>query len=257
MPGAARAGACDVVVAAGGDGTIGTAAGALAGSGRPLGILPLGTLNHFARDAGIPTDLGQAVAVIAAGRTRAVDLAEVNGRVFVNNSALGLYPEMVRFRDAEQASGRSKRLAMLSAGLRAFRSFHRRRLLVTAGAGNGGAAALPIRTPLLMIGNNRYRVDLLALGRRESLVEGQLCLYAVRARSRLHLLGAGIRGLFGRLDQQRDFVTLCAETIDIAANRTALTLSLDGETVTLATPLRYRIRPRALTVIVPADEAPA
>ena len=129
---AASAEGCDVVVVAGGDGTVGTAAAALAGTGRALGIIPLGTLNHFARDAGIPGDAGQAVATIVHGRRKTVDLAEVNGRIFVNNSAVGLYPDMVRFRDQTQArTGHSKRSAMLSASLRALRSFHRRRLWIS------------------------------------------------------------------------------------------------------------------------------
>ena len=251
---AAKGTACDVVVAAGGDGTIGTAAGALAGSGRPLGVLALGTLNHFARDAGIPLDLEHAVAAIAAGHTRQVDLAEVNGRIFINNSAVGLYPDMVRFRDETQArTGRSKRLAMLSASLRALRSFKRRRLWIRA----EGLEA-PVRTPLLFVGNNRYQVNLLGLGRRERIDEGELCVYAVRARGRLHLFWAGIRGVFGQLDQQRDFITAYVREVEISANRAALTLALDGETLTLSTPLKYRILPGALTLIVPVPEpAPA
>ena len=239
---------CDIVVAAGGDGTIGTAAAALADSGTPLGVLALGTLNHFARDAGIPADLEQAVAVIAAGHRHRVDLAEVNGHIFVNNSAVGLYPEMVRFREETQArSGRSKRLAMLSASLRALRSFRRRRLWISA----EGLEA-PLRTPLLFVGNNRYQVNLLALGRREAIDQGELCLYAVRARSRMRLIWAGIRGVFGKLDQQRDFITAYVRSAEISSNRAALTLSLDGEALTLPTPLCYRIRPGALTLIVPA-----
>ena len=111
-------------VAGGGDGTLSCAAGHLAGTGRPLGILPLGTLNHLARDAGIPAGLEEAAAIIAAGHVREIDLAEVNGRVFVNNSSVGLYPDMVRLREAEQErKGRSKRLAMLSASLTTLRSF--------------------------------------------------------------------------------------------------------------------------------------
>ena len=105
----------------------------------------------------------------------------------------------------------------------------------------------------LMVVNNRYQENLLGLGRREAIEQGELCLYAVRARSRAHLFWAGIRGLFGKLDQQRDFITAYVEEAEISANRTALTLSLDGETRTLATPLRYRIRPKALTLIVPAQ----
>ena len=113
---AAEASGLDAVVAGGGDGTLSCAAGHLAGTDRPLGILPLGTLNHLARDAGIPTELDEAAAVIAAGQVRAIDLAEVNGRIFVNNSSVGLYPDMVMLREQEQEKkGRSKRLAMLSA----------------------------------------------------------------------------------------------------------------------------------------------
>src|SRR5258708_9624368 len=81
------------IVAAGGDGTVRAVAQELADSVVPLGILPLGTLNHFARDLGLPLDISSAVAVIAAGIVATIDAAEVNGRIFVNNSAIGLYPD--------------------------------------------------------------------------------------------------------------------------------------------------------------------
>ena len=245
---AAREDSLDAVVAAGGDGTVSSAASQLAGTRRPLGVLPMGTLNHLARDAGIPIDLDAAVTVIAGGKTRAIDVGELNGRVFVNNSAVGLYPDMVRFRDAEQAAtGRSKRLAMLSASLRALQSFKRRRLWISA-----PGVETPLRTPLLFVGVNRYRVSLFALGRREALDGGELCVYAVRARSRAHLFWAGLRGLIGKLDQQRDFVTFCAEKAEISSDRDRLTVSADGESFSTETPLRYRIRQKALRLIVPA-----
>jgi diacylglycerol kinase family enzyme len=244
----AKAPGIDVLVAGGGDGTLSCAAGHLAGTGRPLGILPLGTLNHLARDAGIPSGLEEAAAIIAAGHVREIDLAEVNGRVFVNNSSVGLYPEMVRLREAEQErKGRSKRLAMLSASLTTLRHFRRHRLWISA----EGLEA-PVYTPLLFVGNNRYEVNLLSLGRREALDEGELCLYAIRARSRMGLFWAGIRGIFGRLDQQRDFVTLYAGEAEVSSDRDFMIVSADGETVRMETPLRYRIRPRALKLIVPA-----
>ena len=73
-------------------------------------MLPLGTLNHFARDLGIPTDVDEAAKLIAAGKDRRVDVAEMNERIFINNSAIGLYPLMVRDRDLQQKLlGRSKR----------------------------------------------------------------------------------------------------------------------------------------------------
>jgi diacylglycerol kinase family enzyme len=246
---AAGAPGLDAVVAGGGDGTLSCAAGHLADSGRPFGILPLGTLNHLARDAGIPFGIEEAAAVIAAGHVRDVDVAEVNGRVFVNNSSVGLYPDMVRLREAQQERiGRGKRLAMLSAGFASLRAFRRHRLWISA-----SGLETPIRTPLLFVGNNRYQVNLFGLGRREALDAGELCLYAIRAGSRLHLLWAGIRGVFGRLDQQRDFITAYVSEAEIGSNRPMLAVSVDGETERMETPLRYRIRPKALRLIVPAD----
>jgi diacylglycerol kinase family enzyme len=249
----AQAEGCDALVVAGGDGTVGAAASALAGSGRPLGILPLGTLNHFARDAGIPFDLDQAVAAIAAGRTRQVDLAEVNGRTFVNNSAVGLYPAMVREREAQQRRlGRSKRLAMLVASVRALWRFSRRRLTVRV-----GADLAPMETPLLFVGNNRYETALLTLGRRAALDRGELCLYAPLAATRLRFLSLALRALLGRLDQQRDFLSLDGiREAEIGSPRRLLMVAADGEARPMETPLRYRSRPGALTLIVPGASEP-
>src|SRR3954468_12709730 len=85
----------DALVVGGGDGSIATVAGVVADSGVPIGILPLGTFNHFAKDLGIPLLVEQAIDLIAAGRVRAVDLGEVNGESFVNNSSIGIYPYLV------------------------------------------------------------------------------------------------------------------------------------------------------------------
>ena len=111
-----------VVVAGGGDGTISAVASVVAGTGVALGVLPLGTLNHFAKDLGIPLDTGAAVRAIAAKHTIEVDVGVVNGRVFINNSSLGLYPHIVRDRENQQRRlGRGKWYALAWATLTAFR----------------------------------------------------------------------------------------------------------------------------------------
>ncbi len=103
-----------IIVAGGGDGTLSAVASLLVGTDTALGVLPLGTLNHFARDLRIPTQLDQAVAVLAAGYQTRIDLGEVNGRTFLNNSSLGLYPGIVRDRERQQRSlGRGKRWALV------------------------------------------------------------------------------------------------------------------------------------------------
>src|SRR5207248_6027529 len=105
-----------LVIVGGGDGTVAAAAAALAATETLLGILPLGTLNHFARDLGLPLNINEAVRLIASGPERRVDVAEMNGRIFINNSAIGLYPLMVIDRDLQRMRlGRSKRLAIIIA----------------------------------------------------------------------------------------------------------------------------------------------
>lgn len=247
---AAEAGV-DALVAAGGDGTIGTAAAAVAGSAMPLGIVPLGTLNHFAKDAGIPLDLEAAVAAIASGRTRKVDVAEVNGRIFVNNSAVGLYPELVREREAQQrAFGRSKRLAMLIAGARAFWRFSRRRLTLRI----EGREAV-VETPLLFIGNNRYRISLAGLGERDSIDRGELGIYAPLARTPLHFLSIALRAVLGREERQSDFLSIGdVQAAEIDSPRAMIRVATDGEAGMMETPLRYRIRAGALTLLVPPGD---
>lgn len=245
---AAKAAGVDALVAAGGDGTISTAAAAVAGTEMKLGVLPLGTLNHFAKDAGIPLDLEEAVAAIAGGGTRQVDVAEVNGRVFINNSAVGLYPELVKSREAQQRRlGRSKKAAMLIASLRAFWRFPRRRLTIRV-AGHEGS----IVTPLLFVGNNRYKMSLMELGQRDAIDQGELCLYAPLAGGPLHFLSVSLRAVIGREDRQKDFLALGdVREVEIGSPRPSLMVATDGEAQTLETPLRYRIRPGALKMIVP------
>src|SRR5579864_154965 len=98
-----------IVVAAGGDGTVAAVAAAVAGSRATLGVLPIGTSNHFARDLGLPATLPQAISVIAAGHARAVDVGEVNGRLFLNNSSIGMYPRIVHRREGQrQRLGRGR-----------------------------------------------------------------------------------------------------------------------------------------------------
>ena len=237
-----------LVIVGGGDGTVAAAASALSGSRTMLGILPLGTLNHFARDLGIPVDRAEAAQLIAEGRERRVDVAEMNGRIFINNSAIGLYPLMVVDRDLQRRRlGRSKRAAMIVASLRTLARFNHQRLTLTV---NDQQAR--IDTPLLFVGNNDYRIDLAAPGRRESLEDGQLCVMVMRKKSRRGLIAASIRALLKR-SRPDDMVRIDGvERLRVDSRRSHLPVSLDGEVASASPPLDYRIRPRALRVIAPA-----
>lgn len=241
----AERGLLDAVVVGGGDGTISAAAGVLAGSTVPLGVLPLGTLNHFAKDLGLPLDLDGAVGVIAEGAVRHVDVAEVNGRVFVNNSSIGLYADMVAVRERLQDdAGHGKWPALVIAGWRTLRRFPLRRLSIRA-----EGWARPCKTPFVFVGNNIYDLSLFNPGGRAALDRGELCLYVLDHRSPWGLLGLGLRAAVGRLDQERDFERTAVKDVEIRSDAHRLRVSLDGEVETLRPPLRYRTRPGALRVL--------
>ena len=236
-----------LLIVGGGDGTVGAAASALAGTETKLAILPLGTLNHFSRDLGIPADLEEAAKLIAAGTERRVDVGEMNGRIFINNSAIGLYPLMVVNRDLQRRRfGRSKRLAMLVASARTLARFGHQRLTLTV----NDRQAL-IDTPLLFVGNNDYRIDLGAPGRRESVEDGKLCVFVMRKKTRRGFLAAIFRALLKRT-RRDDMVKLeDVERLLVDSRRSHLAVSFDGEVVRAVPPLDYRIRKKALRVIAP------
>ena len=239
----------DVVVAGGGDGTINTVAAALAGTPKALGVLPLGTLNHFAKDLGLPLDLAGAAATIAARHTRSVDLGRVNDSIFLNNSSIGLYSRAVIVREAHRRRGWSKWWAMALAMLKVFRRFPMLEVRLTA-----GEAAIRRRTPLVVVGNNRYEFDLFALGKRGSLCAGELGLYIANTQSRWGMVGLAIRIGLGTLKQSRDFELSCQKELWIESRKRALRVALDGEVVSLRPPLHYRTWPAALRVCVPKSE---
>jgi diacylglycerol kinase family enzyme len=237
-----------VVVAAGGDGTINAVASELVGSNKVLGVLPLGTLNHLAKDLGMPLDLESAVDVIAQQTLARIDIGEVNGRYFLNNSGLGLYPGIVHERQQQQAQGRSKWLAFFSALLIII---HRYPLLTVRLSTED--RELRRRTPMVFVGNNEYELQGLNMGSRRSLNRGKLFLYVTREMSRWRLLKIGLAALFGRLSDIHDFDALSVSEVSVQARRRRLRVALDGEVVVMRLPLRYRIHPAALRVIVPAD----
>lgn len=236
-----------MIVAGGGDGTVNAVAAVMADSGVAFGVLPLGTLNHFAKDLGIPLALDAAIQNVAAGRRARVDVGEVNGQVFLNNSSLGLYPDIVRDREKQQRRlGRGKWLAACWATVAALRRypFLNVRLMV-------GGQRHARRTPFVFIGNNEYTMQGFNIGERARLDAGTLSLYVAQRPGRLGLVRLAWRALWGRLAQERDFDVLLARELEIDTRHKRIRVAIDGEVTVMLTPLRYRIRPGALTVIVP------
>ena len=244
----AARGSYKVVVAAGGDGTVNTVASEVVASDKTLGVVPLGTLNHFARDLGIPMDLEAAAHTIVAGHTTKVDVAEVNDRVFLNNSSLGLYPMIVRERVKHERLGFQKWPAFVWATIQALRRypFLDVRLRVEG-------ELVDRTTPFVFIGNNEYEMESLNIGLRDRLDRGVLSVYITERVGRLRLLGLAVRALVGRLRDDKDFLALRSNEVKILTPHKRLRVAFDGEIEVMTPPLQYRIRQRALRVIVPED----
>jgi diacylglycerol kinase family enzyme len=242
------------VIVAGGDGTVAGAAQILAGSDTELGLLPLGTLNHLARDLGLPTELDAAAAVAVNGQPTRIDVAEVNDQVFVNNASIGLYPLMVRKREGlQRAKGWPKWLSSVPAAFAVLERLPHHRLRLDWGQGER-----TIVTPLLFVGNNVYSLDRGEVGKRNSLTDGKLAIYAVAHRRRAALIWFAIRALAGRAERDLDFETLGeCETLTVSSSSGSIEIALDGELRRMDSPLEFRIRAGALTVMTPATQSSA
>ena len=234
------------LVAAGGDGTVSAVASALLDSEAILGVLPMGTLNHFARDLQIPLDMEGACSVIANGAVAKIDVGEVNGRAFINNSGLGIYPRMVAWREEYQREGWAKWAALFWAAVTALRSMPFLQLRLSAA--DTEVARL---TPMIFIGNNEYETEGFKAGTRRRIDAGRLYICAVNARTPGRLIHLSLLALLGRLRQARDFESICVVEAWIETRRQWVNVSLDGEVARLESPLHYCARPAALRVIVP------
>jgi len=235
------------LVAGGGDGTISSAAAILAGTDIALGVLPLGTLNHFAKDLHVPLALEPAVQNIVHGNVELVDVGVVNGRVFINNSSLGLYPDMVRDRERQQHRlGRGKLNSLVWASVAAFRRWPFMTVVLEV-----QEQERRYDTPLVFIGNNEYLMEGFDIGARTRLDGGRLSIYVVKKPGRGPLILLALQALLGRLRQSRDFEAMLATHCVIETPHARLLVATDGEVSTMSSPLRYEIRPRSLKVIVP------
>ena len=235
-----------VVVAGGGDGTVNAIASVVVGTDIVLGVLPLGTLNHFAKNRGLPVEIDGALRALAAGKIASVDVGAVNDRIFVNNSGLGLYPDVVHSRERRHKQGAFGWTAALAASAKAL---FRYRLLGIRVVVNG--KQLLRRTPSVFIGNNEYTIQGFLEPARTRLDAGVLCLYIPHPRSRLKFLWFAVRALFGKSHPDSEFDMTLTDALTIESRHHQLRVSLDGEVTLMATPLQFSSRHNSLRVIVP------
>ena len=238
----------DAVIAGGGDGTINSVAAELLDSPVAFGVLPLGTFNHFAKDLGLPTELDEAAVALARGAPQYLPICEVNGRIFLNFSGIGLHPRMVSERERARDPGGSKMLATFTAAVRAV--FRLPLLYVRL--------ALPDRTvwrltPSVIVCNNQHQMRAFGVEAQSVTDRRLLNVYVARATRPPGMLWLLIRAFLRVLGTSNLFEVIAAPEVTVRMHRRSITVSIDGELVRMRVPLRYRVRERSLRVIMPAS----
>jgi diacylglycerol kinase family enzyme len=237
-----------LILAAGGDGTLNAVASKLVGTITALGALPLGTLNHFTKDLGIPQSLESAIEVALDGAASIVDVGDVNGFVFLNNSSIGVYPSLVRQREFLQQKGIRKPFAFVRA---LFSAFWRYPMVSVQVETNG--KEITTRTPFLFVGNNPYEFCVPRIGVRSSLTRGVLWACQAPEAGRFKLLRMAIFAMVGG-SSVKGALRFETERLVVHSPKKHLHVTTDGEVRRLSTPLRYQIKKAALRVMVPMDK---
>ncbi len=242
----------DTVVAAGGDGTISAVAGALAGTGCRLGVLPLGTFNFLARALGLPQDIDAALDVVARGRDLPLTVGEVNGTVFVNNASLGAYASVLEARETVYGRwGRNRLAAYWSVVVAMLGVSRAQRLTITV-----DGRSERVRTPVAFVAIRPHQLETYALSGADAVRDGALALFLAPDSGRLALIWRSLRIALRRTEPGRDYRLCTGCEILIETERAQVTLARDGERQRRARPLRFRAREGALTVRAPAGDAP-
>jgi diacylglycerol kinase family enzyme len=250
--------ACDnagVVVAAGGDGTINTVAQAALGCGRPFAVLPQGTFNFTGRAQGLPTDIEAAARALLTASPRPVQVGLVNGRVFLVNASLGLYPRLIEDREAwKRRFGRSRLVAAAAGVSTLFRNWREISLRLEV---EGQPTAL--RTPTLVVANNLLQLEQLGLPEAEAVRAGQLVALAVKPTTSWGLLWVAVQGALGRLGavEALDRFTFATMMVRLRRSWRRVKVAIDGEVVWLRPPLVFRVADEPLQMLVPHDDTAA
>ncbi len=236
-----------MIVVAGGDGTLNTVIGKLLQSDIPIGILPLGTFNYVARALHIPLDLLEAARVILTGQDRTIHVATLNGRAYLNNASLGLYPLFIQRREQfNRYLGRFSWHAYSSALDVLLRAREQLQLSLEV---NG--EHYPIDTPLIFFGNNQLQLQQMNLQVAECAAKGRIAGVAVASGDKWTLLKMVWLLLRGTLEQASEIQSFCATEVTVRCKQSKLMVAIDGELAEMETPLTFGVHPHAVKIRVP------
>jgi diacylglycerol kinase family enzyme len=241
-----RSGA-EMLVAAGGDGTIAAVAAASHDAGVPMGVIPQGTFNYFARGLDIPEDMDGAVEVLATGQLHDMPLGEVNGEVFLNNTSLGVYPLILQRRESIYNRWGRSRLAAYWSVLLALTGFRRPLKLRLTLDGR----EVKLRTPLAFVAKSAYQLERFNLDGADAIRDGHFALFTAKGERSIDLVRTALKLAGGSAQNGSDFDLQIARDITIETGHKRTLVARDGEKAMMKTPIRVRLRDAPLRVMVP------
>ena len=239
----------ECVVAAGGDGTICAVAGALSERGIDLGVLPLGTFNYFARRFGIPEDAEGAIDAVCDDRSVTINLGSVNGRIFINNASMGLYPAILRVReDIYNRWGRSRLAAYWSVLVAMVTIYQPMRMRIEV-----DGTLQRAKTPTVFVAMSAYQLDEFGIVGADAVRDGKLAVYLAPDCNRFTLIWKAIKVIFRGVQKGKDFTLLTGEHTKVVTRKRSQLVALDGERERMEGPFDFSIVKNALAVRVPAE----
>ncbi|HPE05264.1 MAG TPA: diacylglycerol kinase family protein, partial [Thauera sp.] len=241
------------VVAVGGDGSLGTVAQAAHAAGCPIGVIPYGTFNYFARTHGIPTEPAAAMRQVLDAHPRPVQVGAINDRVFLVNASLGVYPELLQDREAYKARfGRSRWVAFVAGCATLLRAQRRLRLHIEM-----GSTVRDVQTLTLFVGNNRLQLQQLGAEPADTVAgtPGDGCLAALMLRpiGTLSMLGLMLHGAMGRLGEAAgvegfEFTHMVVKP-RLARGRREVMAAFDGEVARMRAPIHIGVLDKPLYLL--------
>jgi diacylglycerol kinase family enzyme len=238
-----------VVVVAGGDGTINAVTQAVLPSGLPFGVLPQGTFNFFGRCHGLPEgDVAASIRGLLDAREKPVQVGLVNGRAFLVNASIGLYPDLLEEREQDKQRFGRHRWVALGSGLRALLGGYPRLHLLLRQDGQTRV----LRATTLVVGNNRLQLERIGISQAAAVEQGQLVGIAMPPVARWRMIRTAVRGLLGHLGKVEQIEHFAFTELELALRRhRRIKLALDGEIIRLRLPLRFEVAPQPLRLLVP------
>ena len=236
-----------VIVAAGGDGTLNAVASQMLNKEIPMGILPLGTFNYVARVLKIPLDIIEAAKVIALGVPRASHVACINDQIYLNNASLGLYPLFIKKREEYNRKFGRFPLNAYTSGLDVLiRDWNELKLEVEV---NG--QKYPVKTPLIFFGNNQLQLKELKLKIAKCAEMGEIAGVVIAKGDKKTLFKTLFQTIRGKLENASDVYSFGAQKVIVYSKKPKLTVAVDGEIVSMSTPLTLHVEKNALNIMVP------